>query len=320
MVGAALEWRAMKRWEVAIRRMPAPTKATAKWLMRVVDPAVVAVYRLRTGERHPLPPFRLRARVGVRGQNIRGFLESGREVATTISATVEELARPLDSFQRVLDFGCGNGRVLSHLALASEETEFHGSDVDEEAIAWASRHFPRIHFGVNRYAPPMELPDGHFDLIYSISIFTHLNEHSQDAWLRELDRLLSPGGIALLTTNGDHVLDWFRHSPGAVESTHDMSGRLARRGSLDVERFIFEPYRRSAWNQSDFIGVEDSYGLTFHSEGYVRDCWSDIFDVERHLPAAINAGQDLVVLSKRAGGEPESSLASADLRQGDPRR
>lgn len=300
----------MKRWEIAIRRMPVPVKATAKGVMRLLDPLVVGGYRLRTREHHPIPPFRLRARVGVRGQNIDGFLEGGRGVATTIGQAVEDIGRPLGSFERVLDFGCGSGRVISHLALASDGPEFHGSDVDREAIAWASRHYPGIRFSVNRYAPPTEFPDGHFDLIYSISIFTHLNEHSQDSWLRELDRILRPGGIALITTNGEHALNWHLHSPAAVESTHDMANRLAQRSRLETEGFLFEPYRRLAWNKSDLRDVEDTYGLTFHSERYVQQRWGEVFSVERHAPAAINSGQDLVVVTKRARSEREGPLAS----------
>jgi len=43
--------------------------------------------------------------------------------------------------------------------------------------------------------PPMSYEDNMFDFVYSISIFTHLPEDMQFAWLQELQRITKPGGI-----------------------------------------------------------------------------------------------------------------------------
>jgi SAM-dependent methyltransferase len=303
--------RRVQRWEV-LRRVPIPLKVAAKRAMWLADPVVLAGYRLRTGERRPIPPFRLRARVGVPGHRITRFLESGAQVAADLEATLEELGRPLSNASRVLDFGCGNGRVLAHLAGRHPDgkPELYGSDVDGEAIAWATRAYPHVRFAVNGYAPPLAFPDEHFDLVYSISIFTHLDEASQDAWLRELDRVVAPGGMLLVTTNGEGFLQWYRKSPAAVESTHRMSERLGGRGLLADEGLIFEPYARHTINEEAFPGVDAQYGLTFHSEGYVRSHWGEIFEVDQHLPGAINSGQDLVVLRKRTGNGSASGPRS----------
>jgi SAM-dependent methyltransferase len=50
--------------------------------------------------------------------------------------------------------------------------------------------------------PPLPFEDASFDLVYSISVFTHLDEEMQDAWLNELKRVLRPGGILIITVHG----------------------------------------------------------------------------------------------------------------------
>ena len=49
---------------------------------------------------------------------------------------------------------------------------------------------------------PLGFPDGTFDFIYSISVFTHLTEASQRFWMNELFRILKPGGYLLFTVHG----------------------------------------------------------------------------------------------------------------------
>ncbi|MEX2195994.1 MAG: class I SAM-dependent methyltransferase [Thermoleophilaceae bacterium] len=269
---------------------------------RRADPLYVSMYRRRTGERRPIPPFELRARIGIRPTNLSGFFETGEEVAATVRRALADGGAPLEEAQALLDFGCGCGRVISHLARDNgHAVRLHGCDVDANAVAWAGRAYPSVDFTASGYAPPLPYPDGRFDVLYSISILTHLDETSQDAWLAELKRILAPGGVALLTTNGEHVLDWYLTSPAAVERVHGMRERLAARGRLGDEGFVFEPYTRAAWHDADFSGVEESYGLTFHSERYVRERWGEWFEVLRFEPAAINSGQDLVLVAKRHG-------------------
>ena len=70
-------------------------------------------------------------------------------------------------------------------------------------IDWCAQHIPGIDFKVNGLMPPLAWPAASFDVIYGISIFTHLSEAAHEAWLEELMRVLKPGGIAMLTMHGD---------------------------------------------------------------------------------------------------------------------
>ena len=50
--------------------------------------------------------------------------------------------------------------------------------------------------------PPLDFPDGHFDFVYAISIWSHFGERSARAWLEEMHRIVAPGGHLVLTVHG----------------------------------------------------------------------------------------------------------------------
>src|SRR5919198_1142369 len=186
-----------------------------KWLLRpllgAVDPIAVAAYRRRTGERRPIPPRRLRAAVG--SPSIERYFAAGHGNAAGLLAALRHLGREIGEFESVLDFGCGCGRTLQNLTLADGPT-FHGCDVDEQAIEWAARHLEPARFEVNGFAPPLPYADDSFDLIYAISVFTHLAEENQFEWLRELARVSRPGGVCLLSIHGEVARRWNWHHMG----------------------------------------------------------------------------------------------------------
>jgi SAM-dependent methyltransferase len=72
-----------------------------------------------------------------------------------------------------------------------------------DAIAWCRAKLPFGRFETNGLEPPLAFADESFDLVYALSVFTHLTVPLQQAWLRELRRVLRPGGLLLLTTHGN---------------------------------------------------------------------------------------------------------------------
>ena len=79
--------------------------------------------------------------------------------------------------------------------------EFWGCDLHAPTIAWLSEHLsPPLHFYANDQIR-MPHPDGFFDLIYAISVFTHIT-HDWSARLLELHRILKPDGYLLATIIG----------------------------------------------------------------------------------------------------------------------
>ena len=102
---------------------------------------------------------------------------------------------------RILDFGCGCGKVARHWANL-EGPEIHGCDYNPELVRWCQRNLPFMKVKTNQLAPPTPYDSGSFDVVYALSVFTHLPESLQRAWAAELRRILRPGGVLLLTTLG----------------------------------------------------------------------------------------------------------------------
>ena len=148
-----------------------------------------------------LPPSPLRFKVS-ESHSAREFLRIGRWCALLIAERIRGACLDLEPGSRILDFGCGCGRTITWLIHDYPGVEFHGADVDSEAIEWCRAHLPRGRFLVNAALPTLPYPDGYFRVVYCLSVFTHLNEAMQDAWLPELHRILEPGGLLLLTVHG----------------------------------------------------------------------------------------------------------------------
>src|SRR5262249_60680166 len=65
-----------------------------------------------------------------------------------------------------------------------------------------ARNLPFARYQVNTLQPVLGYDDDAFDLIYALSVFTHLPEPDQLTWMDELHRVLRPGGHLILTTHG----------------------------------------------------------------------------------------------------------------------
>lgn len=227
--------------------------------------------------REPVPPDRLQVRqTGCVSGPL--FFETGRTLARQVVKGFAVVGRPLTEARSILDFGCGCGRVLAGLASLGVRGTVWGTDIDSEAIAWNQEHLGRHgQFLVNAAMPPLVFPDGFFDAIYSVSVFTHLPEAMQFAWLAELRRVLAPGGVAVLSVHGAHY--W--------KSVHpDVAAKVAVNG--------FD-YRSAAPTE----GLPDFYMVAFHSAGYIRERWSEYFEVLAIEEKLIGSAHDAVVVRRR---------------------
>jgi SAM-dependent methyltransferase len=105
--------------------------------------------------------------------------------------------------KRVLDFGCGSGRTLRHFLKEAHEGEFWGADIDGPSVEWINRNLsPPLHGWKSAQGPPLGLEPGSFDLIWAISVFTHLPPMTSLQWLLELHRLLTTDGLLIATYYG----------------------------------------------------------------------------------------------------------------------
>lgn len=100
--------------------------------------------------------------------------------------------------KRVLDLGCGSGYGSSTIAEYAAQVE--AVDVSEEAVAYASEHYPKDNLHFSTIDPDAKLPfkNEEFDTIISFQVIEHVPDH--DHYLQEAFRVLKPGGTLLIIT------------------------------------------------------------------------------------------------------------------------
>jgi 2-polyprenyl-3-methyl-5-hydroxy-6-metoxy-1,4-benzoquinol methylase len=199
------------------------------------------------------------------------FLRVGEGCAKHIDEKLRSMSTSLAD-KRVLDFGCGCGRILRWLSRSYPTTRFWGADVDEAAIEWCIRNMQGSVFVKSRPEPPLPFESNYFDVVYCFSVFTHLDELMQDFWLAEIKRIVSPGGMVILTVHGSKAAEGLDEK-GAEE--------LRRKGFL---------HRRSR----KLSGlVPEWYNTTWHSEGYIVNRLEALF-TDVHYTVVPDGNQDLV--------------------------
>ena len=173
----------------------------------------------------PFPGSELTVRVAG-DPHPESFFAYGRRSVENNIAALSSIGRSFADYESILDFGCGCGRMLTWLEpLAKRGAKLHGTDTDADAIAWVREHLDFATADVNEPLPPTAYADGQFDLIYNHSVFTHLDEQRQDAWLLELRRITRLGGHLLLTVHGEHA---FSHYENAMFNNGGDAGPSAR--------------------------------------------------------------------------------------------
>ena len=182
--------------------------------------------------------------------------------------------------RQVLDFGCGAGRTLRHLLDEAAAGEIWGCDIDAPSIAWLRANLcPPLHVAVNGPTPPLPFADATFDLVYAVSVFTHLTD-SWSAWLLELHRIVTDGGIVVATFMGEGMSQvitgqpWDDDRTGMAVYNHDQS-----------------------WDHGG--------PMVLHSPWWIEAHWGRLFEIDRIQPYGfLNqgvAGHGIVTLRKRAG-------------------
>lgn len=104
------------------------------------------------------------------------------------------------SGDKVLDFGCGNGRLLE---LIGKENEYHGVDVSEKLVEIAKEKYSsdNIHFSkINPIQTTLPFQDNFFNTIYSIAVFHHFpSKRYREDIAKELYAKTNDDGYVIIT-------------------------------------------------------------------------------------------------------------------------
>ncbi len=107
---------------------------------------------------------------------------------------------------RVLDIGCGTGTLATLIKCLHRNAEVVGLDPDPKALARARRKAARAEVSIQfdqGFADELPYPDASFDRVFSSFMFHHLRADLREKTLREVRRVLAPGGSF-------HMLDFAR--------------------------------------------------------------------------------------------------------------
>jgi SAM-dependent methyltransferase len=182
------------------------------------------------------------------------FLEAGPK---TRDALLEVMPEDFDwAGKRVMDFGCGIGRTLVHFRGEAEIAEIWGVDVDAEALREMERQLcPPMRTQLSETNPPLPFENGSFDLIWAISVWTHLTDNSL-RWLAEMHRILKPDGLLIATYMGESVSE------------------LLAGEEWDEDRIGMNVLRH-------YQGRQEGAPMVLISDWWMREHWGRAFDVLR---------------------------------------
>jgi SAM-dependent methyltransferase len=166
--------------------------------------------------------------------------------------------------RRALDFGCGAGRTLRHFLPETAVAEFWGCDIDDASISWLQEHLsPPLRVFNNAAGPPLPQPDGYFDLIWAISVFTHVTDRWSE-WLAELHRVLAPSGLLIATFLAP---GWYESLTGDAWNEDELGMTVMRHGA--------------AW--------EAGGPMVFHAPWWVQAHWGRAFEILDHRSSGFGA-------------------------------
>ncbi len=185
---------------------------------------------------------------------------------------------------KVLDWGCGHGRLTRHFIDNWPLSDISGTDIDGQNISWCQEHLQLGTFTRADLWPPLDVPAYSYDLIIGLSVMTHLTAKAQDAWIREINRLLKPGGLALITFGGN--------AAAAYSSRHQTAEWWEHWRATGYDDKLLDP-------ALDGKTADDTYyRVTHQSPQQARAAWSRVMTIEDIKPQAFGY-QDVAVLRAR---------------------
>lgn len=224
-------------------------------------------------------------REGYHGDRHYEYWLSGLSDCMKISSAAKKHGVKLGRKSRILDFGCASGRVLRHFS-AHTNIDTWGCDISENHVLWCNQFLsPDTKIFQNTSLPHLQIEDNFFDVIYAMSVFTHI-EAFETSWLCELRRILKPGGIVYTTVHDERSWNTMPHDWGAGQAVmqHPQFKKEWLKKGFPGDKFV------SRWDDTR------SYSSNvFYKEAYIKRVWGKFFTIADIIPAASDYQTGLVL-------------------------
>lgn len=175
---------------------------------------------------------------------VRDYLADGWRTFHELARVLDKVDKSVFRLKSMLEFACGHGRFTRHLAQVLPPHSVTVSDVVPGSVDFVCHHF-----GVRGFYstpdPGLLPPSGTHEVVFVLSLFSHLPRATWQHWLRVLYERVAPGGALVVSTHGDKCAR--------------LSGV-----SLDEQAFLFYPSSES----NALEGAE--YGTTFTRRDWVE--------------------------------------------------
>lgn len=181
----------------------------------------------------------------------------------TMRSYLQKSGIDVGQIRNVLDFGCGSGRLLVGWHIIMPQIQLYGCDLNPQLIDWAQQHLPQaIDCRLSNLNPTLPYQDQQFDMIYLISVFTHLSLETQKQWIREFKRILRKGGYLMVTLHGE----------------------LYVRNTFELRSEHFRTFEHSGYVEEGQANVEgENRYRSFHRYDFVRDLFEG-FEIRGYFP------------------------------------
>lgn len=219
------------------------------------------------------------------------YMRAANSAVEVIERILDQQGTSFESVGSLLDFGCGHGRVLRLLSQKVPPERITACDVDAVGV-----RFCAAEFGVQPLVSSWDLAQiqlDTYDVIWSGSVFTHLDADGGDILLGKLASALEPGGLLIFSMHGDYSL-------GGLE---DLYEKIYADEAEDIRREVAETGFSFRAYDERFGTFPGTYGMSWHTVGYLEDrirkLSNDALELVTHEPQGWDLHHDVVAFRRR---------------------
>lgn len=183
------------------------------------------------------------------------YLAAGKSALDNCEASLAAAGRSFAQVRTCLDLPCGHGRVLRWFCTRIDPAGITACEIDHSAVDFCRRTFGVKGVYSSDDLNQLMFPEA-YDLIWVGSLFTHLDPARCAALWRKLSAALQPGGVLVFTTHGESCFTR-PGLPAYGKQFRTTGGRM--QAEFQRDGCCYAPYEGA-----------DYYGITLHSEDYVK--------------------------------------------------